>query len=287
MKVQNSVEPSLTPVGRAFQALCELMAALRSERGCEWDREQDLHSLRPYLLEEAHEVLEVLDALNPDGSGTPAQVAAHRKELGDLMLQIVFQAQIQRESGRFDAGDVCDAIREKLIRRHPHIFDENGAIRPDRESQERPDWEATKRAEREADGEPTSALAGVPKELPALLRALRVGQKAHRIGFDWPSYHGVLAKIREEIDEVEEALEAGDRAHAADEVGDLLYAVVNLCRHVDADPEASLRRTISRFERRFMRVEQTLREEGKTPEACDLEELEAHWERAKKALSES
>jgi tetrapyrrole methylase family protein / MazG family protein len=260
----------------AFGALFDVMQRLRAPGGCEWDRAQDLHTLRPYLLEEAHEVLDVLDALGPDGAGPRA--GEHRGELGDLLLQIVFQSEIQREHGRFDLGDVCNAVREKLLRRHPHIF--GGG--------ERQSWEALKRDEREAEGAGhKSALDGVPKELPALLRARRLGEKAHFVGFDWPDHEGVMAKIEEELLEVKEAIEGADPARVSDEIGDLLYAIVNLTRHMDVDPEASLRRTIGRFEQRFRIVEQRVRDKGKRPEECGLEELEAHWSEAKRQLAAS
>ncbi|MFZ9889842.1 MAG: nucleoside triphosphate pyrophosphohydrolase [Myxococcota bacterium] len=275
MKQQPS--PHAQKAGTALSALAELMSRLRAPDGCDWDRAQDLRSLRPYLLEEAHEVLQVLDDLPPDGGGPGAE--AHRDELGDLLLQIVFQAELQRESGHFDLGDVCDAVRAKLERRHPHLFGT---------ATEKPDWESVKRAERRARGDVhESALDGVPRELPGLLRALRVGEKAHGVGFDWPDHRGVVAKIEEELDEVKEAIAEGDLAHIADEIGDLLYAIVNLTRHLKVDPEASLRRTISRFERRFRIVEERVRTSGKRLEECSLEELEDHWAEAKRQLAAS
>lgn len=268
--------PVRREAGGAFLALCDLMTRLRAPNGCDWDRAQDLHTLRSYLLEEAHEVLEVLDRLPKDGGGPAAP--EHRDELGDLLLQIVFQAELQREQGRFDIGDVCDAIREKLVRRHPHIF--GGTPR-----NERPGWEELKRKERVArGGGSTSALAGVPRELPALLRAYRVGEKAHRVGFDWPDATGVLAKIDEEVGEVKEAVAGGDKARIAEEIGDLMYALVNLTRHFQIDPEATLRTSIGKFEARFRLVEERLAREGKAPEGLPLEELEAHWQAAKREL---
>lgn len=263
--------------GDAFRALTALMAKLRSPGGCDWDREQTLHTLRPYLLEETHEVLDVLDALDETGAGPRAM--EHKEELGDLLLQVVFQARIQEESGRFDIAEVCAGLHDKLVRRHPHLF---GA------AEEKQDWEALKRKEREGRGEAEkSALDGVPKELPALLRAFRVGEKAHAVGFDWPDHQGVIAKIEEELTEVKEAVESGDPARVSDEIGDLLYAIVNLTRHMNVDPEASLRRTIARFETRFRIVEQRVRASGKRLEDCPLEELDGHWEAAKRQLAGS
>lgn len=267
--------PHAKKAADAFAALCEVMTKLRAPGGCDWDRAQDLHTLRPYLLEETHEVLDVLDALDADGGGD--RTPEHKEELGDLLLQIVFQSEIQREHERFDVADVCDAVREKLLRRHPHIFGD---------SDERPDWEALKRAERKDKGEGhKSALDGVPKELPGLLRARRVGEKAHAVGFDWPDHEGVIAKIEEELLEVKEAIEGGDKTRISDEIGDLLYAIVNLTRHMDVDPEASIRRTIARFEQRFRIVEDRVRTDGKTPEQLSLEELDGHWNEAKRQLA--
>jgi MazG family protein len=255
-----------------FLQLCDTMTALRAADGCPWDREQTLQTLRSYLLEEAHDVLGVLAALDDDGGG--ARVAQHRDELGDLMLQIVFQCEIQREAGRFDIGDVCQAIHNKLVRRHPHLF---GGRQP------REDWEALKRKER--GDQASSALDGVPKHLPALLRAYRTGEKARGAGFDWPTHQGVVDKIDEEVRELKEALAQGNQGHIEHEIGDLLYAVTNLARHKEIDAEGALRKTVARFESRFRIVEQLLADEGKTPEQTPLEELEEKWQRAKRMLS--
>lgn len=286
-----STAPAATPPLRRSAAedvlaLADTMSRLRRE--CPWDREQTVKSLRPYLLEEAHEVLDVLDALDDDGGDVDgAFVAEHRDELGDLLLQIVFQAEIQREAGRFDVGHVAQAITAKLIRRHPHIFgDGQGVAGTAPGSQEF--WEAIKRKEREAKGtaeKKKSALDGVPKNLPALLRAYRTGEKARGAGFDWPTHAGVVDKIKEELAEVEEAIAAGDKGAIASEIGDLLYAITNLARHFEIDAEASLRGTIGRFERRFRIVEELLAAEGKIPEQCSLDDLEAKWQQAKKQLA--
>lgn len=266
-----------------FLALCDTMTALRAPDGCPWDREQTLKTLRSYLLEESHEVLDVLDHLDADGGGPG--VSEHRDELGDLMLQIVFQSEIQREAGRFDIGDVCDAIRHKLIRRHPHIF---AGTAPEGTPGTKEGWEAIKRKEREARGasgdRPTSALDGVPRHLPGLLRAYRTGEKARGAGFDWPTHHGVVDKIKEELGEVEEAIATGDKERISAEIGDLLYAIVNLSRHFEIDAEGAIRSTIARFEERFRLVEESLHAEGKTPEKEPLDELERRWQEAKKVI---
>jgi tetrapyrrole methylase family protein / MazG family protein len=271
-----------------FLALCDTMTTLRSPGGCAWDREQTLKTLRSYLLEEAHEVLDVLDGLDADGGGP--RVAEHKDELGDLMLQIVFQSEIQREAGRFDIGDVCDAIRDKLIRRHPHIF---AGAAPEGRPGSKEGWEAIKRKERAArdaqggaDARPRSALDGVPRHLPGLLRAYRTGEKARGAGFDWPSHHGVIDKIKEELSEVEGAIATGDKERISAEIGDLLYAIVNLSRHFEIDAEGALRSTIARFEERFRLVEESLAAEGKTPEKESLDELERRWQQAKKLIEE-
>ena len=264
-----------------FLALCDTMTRLRAPGGCPWDHAQTLKTLRPYLLEEAHEVLEVMDALDDDGGG--ARVPEHKEELGDLLLQVVFQTEIQREAGRFDIGDVCAAIHDKLVRRHPHIF---GLDVPEGLPGSKEGWEAIKRKERAGKAERAqSALDGVPKHLPALLRAYRTGEKARGAGFDWPSHHGIVEKIKEELSELEEALDANDKARISDELGDLLYALVNLSRHFEIDPEGAVRSTIARFEERFRLVEEQLAAEGKTPEKTRLDELEEKWQRAKKLIA--
>jgi MazG family protein len=263
--------------------LLDVMTRLRSESGCEWDRTQSLASLRPYLLEETYEVLEVLDAIvhqSTDRQTRDRHSEQHCQELGDLLLQIVFQAEIQREAELFHFGDVADAVRNKLERRHPHLFGDDQDRAAGRIA-----WEKVKEKERAlATGSSRGALDGVPKHLPALLRALRVGEKAHGVGFDWPDHRGVVDKIEEELDEVKEAISSGNKKELAHEIGDLLYAIVNLCRHFSLDPEASLRSTISRFEARFRWVEAALAQDGKTAGDRPLEELESMWEQAKKAL---
>lgn len=253
----------------SFDRLVSLMAQLRGPEGCPWDREQSHESLRRYLLEEAHEVLEAIDA----GGGD-----ALCDELGDLLLQIVFHAQLAAEAGRFDMADVCDALAAKLVRRHPHVFgDERVAL-----ASEVPGvWEARKRAER-GGAEPASTLHGVPRGLPALARAMQLQRRAARIGFDWPDQAGRLAKVGEELAELDEARRRGDPRALEDEFGDLLFMVVNVGRALGLEAEDALRRTNAKFERRFRAMEAAA---GGPDElaALDLAAQDALWDRAKAA----
>ncbi len=260
--------------GEAFERLVAIMDRLRSPGGCPWDREQTLATLRPYLLEEAYEVLEALE------TDTPRE---HCEELGDLMLQIVFQSRIRQEDGHFTVADVCDAISDKLERRHPHVFGD--AVAEDAAAVVR-NWSDIKAQERagKATKDP-SALDGVPAALPALQRAARIGDKAAAAGFDWREPKGVLEKLDEETRELKAALEAQDAQGIADEMGDFLFTVVNLCRHLGVDAEAALRGTTGRFERRFREMERTIAAEGQTIRALPDAELEARWQAAKKRLA--
>ena len=250
------------------------MAALRTPgTGCPWDLEQNFRTIAPYTLEEAYEVADAI---------ARGDLADLKDELGDLLLQVVFHARMAQEQGAFEFGDVVEAITTKLIRRHPHVFgDESG---PTAEAVKGL-WERIKAAEKAGRGEaaPASALDGVPVALPALSRALKLQIKAGQVGFDWNDPRAVLAKIREEADEIEAALDAQDRAHAATEVGDLLFAVVNLARHLHADPEGILRDTNRKFERRFHFIEAALARRGKAPKDATLAEMDALWDEAKAA----
>jgi ATP diphosphatase len=264
--------------------LLEIMAALRTPgSGCPWDLEQNFATIAPYTIEEAYEVADAIARGDLDDL---------REELGDLLLQVVFHARMAQEQGVFDFGDVVDTLVEKLLRRHPHVFGDARGLTPEAVKSL---WEQIKSEERaekrqrtgDANGAgvaaPAGALAGVPVALPALTRALKLQGKAGKVGFDWNDPHAVLAKIREEADEIEAELARGDRAAAAAEVGDLLFAVVNLARHLDADPEAVLRVTNRKFERRFAAIEQALGERGKTPTDATLAEMDELWNAAKKA----
>lgn len=256
--------------GRAFERLVGIMAKLRRE--CPWDRGQDLASLRPYLVEEAYEVLEAIDADDPE---------AHVEELGDLLLQVVFQAEIRRESGAFDAADVAHAIADKLVRRHPHVF---GAAEAEDAAAVAETWEQIKAREKAKKAQPDqSILSGVPAALPSLLRAQRVGDKASRAGFDWGEVSGPLDKVKEEVEELTEAIDGGDPAEIAHELGDALFSLVNVARFVGVDAEHALRATVDRFSARFRHIEAVARSEGRALSDMSLDEMEAAWGDAKKA----
>ena len=250
------------------------MAALRTpSSGCPWDLEQTFRSIAPYTIEEAYEVADAIE------HGTLDEL---KDELGDLLLQVVFHARMAEEQGSFAFADVVEAITTKLVRRHPHVFaDADGKTAEAVKGM----WETIKAEERAARGDtvPIGALAGVPVALPALTRALKLQDKAGRVGFDWNDPRAVLAKIREEADEIETELDRRDAAKAGAEVGDLLFAVVNLARHLGADPEGVLRATNAKFERRFAAIEQALAARGRKPQDASLAEMDALWDAAKAA----
>jgi ATP diphosphatase len=258
---------------RDIAQLIEIMAALRTPgSGCPWDLKQDFRTIAPYTVEEAYEVADAI---------ARGDMTALRDELGDLLLQVVYHARMAQEEAAFDFGDVVEAITAKMIRRHPHVF--AGAKGGTAEAVEGL-WERIKAQEKAERGDIAKggALSGVPVALPALTRALKLQDKAGRVGFDWNDPRAVLAKIREEADEIEAELD-GKRAEAAAEVGDLLFAVVNLARHLDADPEGILRATNLKFERRFAAIEEALKARGKTPRDATLAEMDALWNEAKAA----
>ena len=262
--------------GQSFPRLVELMQRLLAADGCPWDREQSFESLRRYVVEEAHEVVDAIDSGNRDEL---------RTELGDLLLQVVFQAELGRAEGRFGPDDVVAAIVDKIVRRHPHVFaDEKAETAKDvLES-----WEQLKAREKGAKG----LLGGIPRSMPALLRAQRIGEKVEKVGFDWPDIRGSRAKVAEEMSELDAAIESGDRAHMEEELGDAFFALVNLARHLDLDAEASLRRTIDKFTDRFAHVEKRVIESrGGWPKASEgtvpLDELDVHWEEAKRLSREA
>ena len=272
----------MTP-SRDLSRLLEIMAALRTPgTGCPWDLAQTFATIAPYTIEEAYEVADAIERRDLDDL---------RDELGDLLLQVVFHARMAQEHSAFDFGDVVASITDKLIRRHPHVF--GSGVRLSSEAVEGL-WEQIKAHEKasraarlaarpDSATEPSGALAGVPVALPALTRALKLQTKASRVGFDWNDPLAVLRKIREEAMEIEADIARSDRAGAALEVGDLLFAVVNLARHLDADPEAVLRATNHKFERRFAAIERALNASGKSPAEATLAEMDALWEVAKAA----
>jgi MazG family protein len=245
------------------------MERLRGPGGCPWDREQTLKTLRPYVLEETYEVLEAIDA---------GDSREHCEELGDLLLQIVFQAQLAKEERRFDFADVAQAISNKLVSRHPHVFgdadvkDAEGVLRQ---------WAALKREEKRAKGRGESVLEGVPKEMPALARADRLTEKASRIGFDWPDPSGARAKVDEELAELDEAIASGDRDALEHELGDVLFAIANLSRKLGLPPEEALRGSVSRFIARFEHIERELGRRGVPHGGATLAEMDALWNEAK------
>jgi uncharacterized protein YabN with tetrapyrrole methylase and pyrophosphatase domain len=296
----------------AIERLLSIMERLRGPQGCPWDREQTLRSLRPYVLEETYEVLEAIDAGDP---------RAHCEELGDLLLQIVFQAQLMKEEGRFEFADVADAISDKLVSRHPHVFglgraqgqpDEaapapQGAPRDERGSAASTDleraggsggavppatnvkdadavlrqWAALKREEKKARGGGESVLEGVPREMPALARADRLTEKASRVGFDWPDAGGAREKLAEEVRELDEAIQGGDRDAVEHELGDALFALANLSRKLGVPPEEALRGAVARFVSRFSFVERELARRGVPHGGATLAEMDALWDEAK------
>jgi ATP diphosphatase len=263
---------------RDITRLLDIMAALRTPgTGCPWDLEQSFATIAPYTIEEAYEVADAI---------ARGDLADLREELGDLLLQVIFHSRMAQEQGAFEFADVVQTLSEKLIRRHPHVFGEARGLAPDAVKDL---WERIKREERaqKASGsaaeETARALAGVPVALPALTRALKLQSKAGKVGFDWNDPLAVLAKIREEADEIEAEIVAGDKAAAGSEVGDLLFAVVNLARHLEVDPEAAVRATNRKFERRFAAIERALEDRGKTPQDATLEEMDTLWNEAKAA----
>ena len=254
------------------------MAALRTPgSGCPWDLQQNFQTIAPYTIEEAYEVADAITRNHLDDL---------RDELGDLLLQVVFHARLAQEQEAFDFGDVVESITRKLIRRHPHVFGDVRGLSPEEVMGLWDSIMAVEKADRRAAGRPdheTGALAGLPGGLPALMRALKLQQKAGKVGFDWNDPSAVLSKIREEAAEIEAEIEGGDHARAAEEVGDLLFAVVNLARHLDVDPEAALQAANLKFAKRFAFIEEALAARGRTPSEASLAEMDALWDEAKTA----
>ncbi|HEX5646177.1 MAG TPA: nucleoside triphosphate pyrophosphohydrolase [Nitrospira sp.] len=273
-----------------FTKLVEIMAALRAQNGCPWDRKQTHESLKPYLLEETYEVLETID------QGDTAKL---QEELGDVLLQVIFHGQIAAESGTFTVDDVMETLAEKLIRRHPHVFGtDSGAAPLANGEQVLSQWELIKQAERNAAGNTQSALDGVPKTLPALLRAYQTQARAARVGFDWPhnaaGLEQIFGKVAEEVAEMKEALaqagaegspeQTGGQTAIEAELGDILFSLVNLARFVKVNPEDALRRSTNRFIDRFHLVESQAAAQGRSLTDLTLAEMDLLWEEAKRRL---
>jgi ATP diphosphatase len=269
---------------RDIERLIEIMAALRTPgTGCPWDLEQDFASIAPYTIEEAHEVADAI---------ARGDLVDLKDELGDLLLQVVFHARMAQEQGSFAFPDVVEAITTKLIRRHPHVFGDARDLSPAEVKalwgQIKAQEKADKARERAQAGLPEPAeakgvLAGVPTSLPSLTRAWKLQAKASSVGFDWNDARLVLDKVREETAEIEEALAGGDKAAIQEEIGDLLFVIANLARHVDADPESCLTAANAKFERRFAGIEAALEQQGREPRQASLEELEEFWQQVKRA----
>jgi len=263
----------------AIAQLLTIMAKLRDPiNGCPWDQAQDFASIAPYTIEEAYEVADAIAHLDDE----PGAMTHLRDELGDLLLQVVFHAQMAAELDAFDFAAVAQAISDKMIKRHPHVF---GAEEFRDATAQTIAWEEQKAIERAelaaTDGRAQSALDGVASALPALTRALKLQKRAARVGFDWPDTAPVLAKIDEEIAELTAEMDAGNAPAMAEEMGDLLFSVVNLARHLDIDPEAALRAGNDKFERRFRSLEADLSDQGLDPKEFDIERLEDAWTKAK------
>ena len=254
--------------------LIEIMARLRDpDGGCPWDLEQTFATIAPYTVEEAYEVADAIER---------GDLNDLRDELGDLLLQVVFHARMAEEAGAFDFASVAEAINDKMVRRHPHVF---GEVRHRDAAEQTEAWEAIKAQERsaKAGAEPASLLDDVPVGLPALTRAVKLSKRAARVGFVWPSAVEVLAKLHEEVAELEAEVAAGDIEKARQELGDVLFVCANLARELDVDPESALRTTNAKFVRRFQFIEAELAARGSSPEASNLEEMDALWEAAKAA----
>ena len=254
-----------------FDALLDIMARLRGPDGCPWDREQTPNSLKPFLIEEVYEVLEAIDA------GEPRALA---EELGDLLFQVVFHARIAEERGEFVMGDVLRGLVDKMVNRHPHVFGDS-AVRTSGEALAQ--WETLKQREAAASGRRRSIVDGVPRAMPSLVRAQRTQSKAARVGFDWPDARAAWDKVREEIDEAEEALATGDRDRIREELGDVLFSLVNAARLASIDAEDALHGATEKFRRRFTDMEAELSAQGKSVDNVPQEELERAWEAVKAA----
>lgn len=264
-------------MSKSFDELVSIMARLRAPGGCPWDREQTYASLSQYLLEEAYETFDAIQ--EADRTGDTSNL---KEELGDLLLQVIFHATIAAEKGDFTIEDVAAGVTQKLVLRHPHVF---GDAKLERAEDVLDNWDTLKANEREASGKPTqpreSILDEVPIHFPALLEALKLTKKAAKVGFDWKDQEQIFDKLTEEVAELREAIGDADSAHIEEEIGDLLFVVVNIARRLDIEPETALKRSNRKFRRRFLFIEKRLESAGKTIDGSGLEEMDALWNSAK------
>jgi MazG family protein len=261
----------MSTAGEKFERLVEIMARLRAPGGCPWDREQTFDTIKPYTLEETYEVLDAIDR---------REWQELADELGDFMLQAVFYAQMAAEQNLFRIDDALDAINEKLVRRHPHVFGEQSA---ETGEDVKRIWGEVKASEKKKKGKDETLLGGVPRSLPALVEAQQIASRAAGVGFDWENPEQVIEKLHEELAEFDQARRNSSADELEDELGDLLFVLVNLARFVKVDPEQALRRTNAKFRRRFGHIERKLQEQGKTPRESNIEEMEALWQEAKQS----
>ena len=262
-----------------FERFVALMRTLRAPGGCAWDAKQTHASLIPYLIEEAYELVEVIEARDKGDGGEKEGASSLKEELGDLLAQFVFHGVIAEERGEFTIDETISKVFDKLVHRHPHVFgDDKNKLD---HSQVREKWEKRKLEEKNASGGKKRLLEGVPHSMPALNLAYRFGEKAGGVGFDWPSAKPVLEKIQEEIAELRKEISTGERAKQEEEIGDLLFVVASLSRKLEIDPEMALKRSLRKFEKRFTYIEDKVRASGKSWDDFTLDELEAWWDEAK------
>jgi MazG family protein len=264
--------------GAKFERLVEIMKTLRGPNGCPWDKQQDFNSLKPMLVEEVYEVLEAIETNDFEGLS---------EELGDLLLHVVFHAQLGKEAGKFDIDTVVQQISDKLVRRHPHVFGDESASTPEEVIK---NWEAIKAQEKteklkNRTPEQRSLLEGIPSKLPAIHEAHQISSRAARAGFDWPDIEGVFEKLQEEVSELKEVISAGgedgQRDRLEDEIGDMLFVIVNIARYLKIDSESALKRANRKFKGRFRYMERELAKQGKSLDQTSLDEMEALWQKAK------
>jgi len=272
--MQNDLDNHRSRAADAFQRLLMLMEKLRSPDGCAWDREQTLKSLRPFIIEETYEVVDAIDRQDVDSL---------RNELGDYLLEAVFVAQICFESGNFHIAESLDAICDKLVRRHPHVFGQNKTGLKLSANQVRTQWEQIKASEQTNDGRAPSLIGGIPSALPGLLRAYRLGRRTATVGFDWADLKDIDAKVQEELVELDEARKSGSHESVEEELGDLLFTIANLARHLDIEPEAALQKANQKFSKRFEQLEIVFKRRKQALRDVSAEDLEIEWQRIKQS----